>query len=45
MDTSLFLASESDGKTFKKWNVTTGECIKTLTGHGSMSKSIRSLFY
>jgi len=30
---SKYLCSGSDDKTIKVWNVATGECVKTLTGH------------
>jgi len=34
------LASGSYDRTVKIWDVTTGECIKTLTGHSDLVRSV-----
>ena len=37
---SQTLASGSDDKTVKLWNVQTGECVRTLEGHSSLVISV-----
>ncbi|MDB9311236.1 hypothetical protein PN471_21915, partial [Aphanizomenon sp. CS-733/32] len=37
---SLTLASGSDDKTVKLWDVQTGDCVRTLEGHSSLVNSV-----
>lgn len=37
------IISGSDDKTIKLWNVNSGECIQTLTGHSSCVSSVAVL--
>ena len=38
--TSAFLASGSHDATIKLWNANTGECLRTLEGHGSSVRTV-----